>query len=175
MRDLEPGGRRPHPAVRLAARAHAVGAARGAWRSITPEPERELPRALATLAAGGRPDDSAVQAQERRIQRLVLAGRSRRWLAYLSDAVSLIERRAACEDPEVAAARRVAVEVLRNHHSLMLGLPGRGSARTELERRRLERIAAAHELLRTGGGGSAAVGGGSATFGGEPAGAGGRT
>jgi hypothetical protein len=143
MRNLEPGGRRPHPAVRLVARARAAGAARGAWRSITPEPERELPRALATLAAGGHPDALAVQAEARRIQQLVLAGGRRRWLEYLSHAVSLIERRAGCDDPAVAAARRVALEVLRNHHNLMLGLPGRRPARADAERRRLDRIAVA--------------------------------
>ena len=60
------------------------------WLSITPEPERELPRAVATLAHGGEPSASAVAAETARIERLVLHGTQREWLRYLHGVVELI-------------------------------------------------------------------------------------
>ncbi len=110
---------------------------RAAWLSITPEPERELPDAVATLAAGGRPESAAVDAERRRIERLVLHGSQRRWLAYLHEVVELIERRQACADPDVRAARRRAATVVANHHNLLLALPGPGARLTTIDRARL--------------------------------------
>ena len=110
---------------------------RAAWLSITPEPERELPEAVATLAAAGRPDPAAVEAERRRIERLVLHGSHRRWLAYLHEVVDLVEREASCADPDVAAARDRAAAVVVNHHNLLLALPGQGARLTTIDRARL--------------------------------------
>lgn len=116
------------------------------WLSLTPEPERELPAAVATLSCGGPPADRAVVAETARIERLVLRGSARSWLRYLHDVVELIELRREDPDPDVARARALAIAVLANHHNLMLALPGRGAQRTEADRRRLAELAAAvHE------------------------------
>jgi len=110
---------------------------RAAWLSITPEPERELPAAVATLAAGGRPDPAAVDAQRRRIERLVLHGSQRRWLAYLHEVVDLVEQAGSSADPDVVAARDRAAAVVSNHHNLLLALPGPGAHLTTTDRARL--------------------------------------
>ncbi len=110
---------------------------RAAWLSITPEPERELPEAVATLAAGGRPASAAVDAERRRIERLVLHGSQRRWLAYLHDVVGLIERGQASGDPDVRAAAERAATVVANHHNLLLALPGPGARLTTTDRARV--------------------------------------
>ena len=103
---------------------------RASWLSVTPEPERELPEAVATLAAGRRADTHAVMRERERIERLVLRGSQRRWLDYLHHVVGLIEASAGIEDPDVARARSRAVAVIANHHNLLLALPGRGAARS---------------------------------------------
>jgi hypothetical protein len=112
------------------------------WLSITPEPERELPAAVATLRSGGFAADHAVAEEAARIEELILHGSERRWDAYLHDVVSLIDRRADDEDPDVAKAREVAIAVISNHHNLLLALPGRGASRTESDRRRLSELLA---------------------------------
>jgi hypothetical protein len=96
--------------------------ARHAWLSITPEPERELPVAIATLRAGGPPTGSAVEAERARIERLVTKANRRAWTRYIADAAELA--RAADGDPEVAEARAVVLDVIDNHDKLTLGLPG---------------------------------------------------
>ncbi|MGZ4299651.1 MAG: hypothetical protein ACXVVK_21660 [Solirubrobacteraceae bacterium] len=96
---------------------------RAYWLSITPEPERELPEAVATMAAGRRADPDAVSAEQARIERLILHGGQRRWLAYLHDVVALIAADSGSDDPDVAAARARATKVISNHHNLLLGLP----------------------------------------------------
>ena len=110
---------------------------RAAWLSITPEPERELPQAVATLVAGGRPDPAAVDAERRRIERLVLHGSQRRWLAYLHQVVDLVDRARTSPDPDVIAARTRAAAVVANHHNLLLALPGPGARLTTTDRARL--------------------------------------
>ncbi len=111
---------------------------RASWLSVTPEPERELPDVVATLAAGRRPGPDAVQAERARIERLVLHGSRRRWLAYLHEVVALIERRAGTADPDVQAARARAGAVIANHHNLLLGLPGPAARLTADDRARLQ-------------------------------------
>ena len=103
---------------------------RASWLSITPEPERELPEAVATLAAGRRAAADAVAAERDRIERLVLHGGQRRWLAYLHDVVDLIDRsRTAATTPTSPRARERATAVIANHHNLLLGAaPGPGAA-----------------------------------------------
>lgn len=107
---------------------------RDAWLSLTPEPERELPAALAVLA------DGDVERERRRVERLVLRGGNGAWLRYLRSALELAEGGADSPDPAVARARSTVVDVVRNHHMLLLGLPGRAAERTAGERARLEAI-----------------------------------
>jgi hypothetical protein len=115
---------------------------RSPWLSLTPEPERELPAAVATLVCGHRPSGAAVAAEAARIERLVLRGRERGWNRYLHDVVELIDARGGDSDPEVAHAREVAIAVIANHHNLLLALPGRGARRTDTDRRRLMQLLA---------------------------------
>jgi hypothetical protein len=115
---------------------------RAPWLSLTPEPERELPAAVATLVCGHRPTDETVAEEAARVERLVLRGSERRWDSYLHDVVELIDARKGDSDPEVAHARDVAIAVIANHHHLLLALPGRGARRTETDRRRLTQLLA---------------------------------
>ena len=112
------------------------------WLSVTPEPERELPAAVATLRAGARATDEAVADETAEIERLILRGSERRWDRYLHGVVELIDARAGDRDPAVAEAREVAIAVIANHHNLLLALPGRGARRTDTDRRRLSQLIA---------------------------------
>jgi hypothetical protein len=116
---------------------------RAPWLSVTPEPERELPAAVAALVCGRRPTDEAVADEAGRIEQLILRGSERRWDSYLHQIVELIDRRTGDRDPDVAQAREVAIAVISNHHNLLLALPGRGARRTETDRRRLSELVAA--------------------------------
>jgi hypothetical protein len=115
---------------------------RAPWLSVTPEPERELPAAVAALRCGGPASATAVADETARIERLVLRASERRWDSYLHDVVSLIDRRTGDIDPEVARARELALAVISNHHNLLLALPGRGARRTDSDRRRLSELLA---------------------------------
>jgi hypothetical protein len=99
------------------ARAH-----RDAWLSLTPEPERDLPAAIATLRAGGPPTPDQVAAQSARAERLVLRGSRRRWLAWLREGLEAAE--SAGTGAEIEAARELVRDVVANHHALTRGLPG---------------------------------------------------
>ncbi len=116
---------------------------RAPWLSVTPEPENELPAAVATLRCGGGATGDAVAAEAARVERLVLHGSQRSWHRYLHGVVELIEHRAGDPDPDVAQAREVAIAVIANHHNLLLALPGRAARRTETDRRRLSELLAA--------------------------------
>jgi hypothetical protein len=115
---------------------------RASWLSVTPEPERELPAAVATLVRGARPSEDAVADEAARLERLVLRGTQRGWNDYLHRVVELVEQRAHEPDPDVARARTLAARVLANHHNLLLALPGRGAQQTEADRRRLAQLLA---------------------------------
>ena len=93
--------------------------ARNAWLSITPEPEFELPKALATLRAGGPPSPELVERERARAERLVTRGGRRAWRRYLAEALALAQD---AQDPAVAEARAVARDVIHNHDQLELGL-----------------------------------------------------
>jgi hypothetical protein len=114
------------------------------WLSLTPEPERELPPLVAALRSRDPRDLSELLERERlAVEEIVLRGRERDWLRYLSDAVHLV-----LDSPEVGlseAQRAAALDVLANHHRLLLGLPGDAAERTESERAALERAIAADE------------------------------
>jgi hypothetical protein len=107
------------------------------WLSVTPEPERELPDALATLRHDGSPPERAVARERERIEQLILHGSERDWLAYLSEVLGAVEASRDSRDPRVEHAREVAETVISNHHNLLLGLPGRAAEITADERRRL--------------------------------------
>ena len=93
--------------------------ARNAWLSITPEPEVELPKALATLRAGGHPSPELVAREAARAERLITRRGRRAWRRYLADALVLAR---SSEDPAVAEARAVVEDVVHNHSQLELGL-----------------------------------------------------
>jgi hypothetical protein len=107
------------------------------WLSVTPEPERELPSAVATLTVGRAPTTGEVARERTRIERLVLRGSQRQWLAYLRGVVDLIDRTTGAEDVDVARARERARAVISNHHNLLLALPGRAAEETAGDRARL--------------------------------------
>jgi hypothetical protein len=100
--------------------------ARHAWLSITPEPERELPEAIATLRAAGPPAPGLVEREQAHVERLVTRGSRRAWRAYLAEVSELA--RAASGERDVAEARAVVREVIENHDNLALGLESRRSA-----------------------------------------------
>jgi hypothetical protein len=95
---------------------------RHAWLSITPEPERELPAAIATLRAGGVPTDAEVELERRRVEGLITRASRRAWTAYIADAAALAQ--AADGEGELAQARALVLDVIDNHDNLRLGLPG---------------------------------------------------
>jgi len=114
------------------------------WLSITPEPERELPHAVVTLLRGVSPAPEEVDAEQARVEQLVLHGSQRAWLRYLHRVVELIDQRADDPDPEVQHARALATAVISNHHNLLLALPGRGAEITAADRTRLGQLEVEH-------------------------------
>lgn len=134
------------------------------WLGLTPEPERELPAAVAALRASSHhpppdpPDPTAptdptgatepappappaelVAAERRRLEHLVLRGSRRGWLRYLAEVAELVT--AAADGPwpgDDRAAALLAAEVVLDHHRMLIGLPGPGYARTAADRTALE-------------------------------------
>ena len=94
--------------------------ARHAWLSITPEPEQELPHALATLRAGGPPAPGQVAAERARAEALVLRGSRRAWRGYLAEATALA--RSATGNGAVSDARELVEDVVHNHDQLELAI-----------------------------------------------------
>ena len=116
----------------------ALRVAPQSWLSVTPEPERELPEVLATLRhESDPPPREAVEREREQIEKLILRGRQRDWLAYLTRALESTERARDSSNPRVLRAQAIVREVIANHHNLLLGLPGRAAERTADERRRL--------------------------------------
>ena len=105
-----------------------------AWLALTPEPERDLPAAIAVLRAGGPVPDAVVACERARAEALVLRGRERDYLTWLSEAAWLARSGAASADPAVARAAAVAGEVVGNQAGLLLGLRGRGRRRAAARR-----------------------------------------
>ncbi|MEY9874222.1 hypothetical protein ABH931_003716 [Streptacidiphilus sp. MAP12-33] len=128
---------------------------RNAWLGLTPEPERELPHAVARLRS--RPPE----AERRRVERLVLHGSRRGWLRYLGEVTALVTHVAAgdpvrngppgSEGSEGAVggvgamgaadveAALVAGEVVLGHHQMLIGLPGPGYDEAAADRALLTR------------------------------------
>ncbi|MFG2294398.1 hypothetical protein [Streptomyces sp. NPDC048603] len=142
------------------------------WLGLTPEPERELPAAVAALRAAparppgpypGRPGDPGhrpvpppppppppadlADAERRRVERLILRGSRHSWLRYLAEVTDLVTAVAAGSRPGDPAAALLAGEVVLDHHRMLIGLPGAGYGRTAADRAALEeavRILRAH-------------------------------
>ena len=111
------------------------------WLGLTPEPERELPEAVAALRAldsGTRQDtDSEVC----RIRHLILHGTQRTWLRYLADVTALVQRVSA--NPHAAPTTRTALnaaETVLDHHRMLIGLPGSAYDRVAADRDTLNGI-----------------------------------
>ncbi|MFC9293772.1 hypothetical protein ACFTWH_06930 [Streptomyces sp. NPDC057011] len=124
------------------------------WLGLTPEPERELPLAVAALRApsrgapAGRTEDLAA-AERHRVARLVLRGSRHGWLRYLAEVTDLVTGVAAGSRPGDPAAALLAGEVVLDHHHMLIGLPGPGYGRTAQDRTALEsavRALRAHTL-----------------------------
>jgi hypothetical protein len=110
------------------------------WLSLTPEPERLLPRARAVLLTGqARPPRELVEAERALAERLVVGGRRVRWEAWLRETAALAAGRgaaapapdatvASAADPTAASAALVR-DVVANHDALALGLPGERAER----------------------------------------------
>ncbi|MER6029792.1 hypothetical protein [Streptomyces sp. NPDC001851] len=120
------------------------------WLGLTPEPEKELPAAVAALRAPatGRPPAALVTAERRRVERLVLRGTQRGWLRYLREVTALVVDAAAASPTTDPGPALLAGEVVLDHHHMLIGLPGAAYARTAPQRRALER-ALAHLRDRT--------------------------
>lgn len=100
------------------------------WLSLTPEPERELPDAIATLRAGGRPNADEIAAERERAERLIRRGNRRAWVRWLREARGLAGSRARTnDDPTVAEAVRRATAVIENHDALAQGITPRPSGK----------------------------------------------
>ncbi|RAG80828.1 hypothetical protein DN069_36025 [Streptacidiphilus pinicola] len=120
------------------------GSRRNAWLGLTPEPERELPHAVARLR-GWLPDAAvlgtapsvnpvacaATAAERRRVERLILHGNRRSWLGYLREVAELVADVASGiahgegpPGPQDVEAALVAGEVVLAHHQMLIGLPG---------------------------------------------------
>jgi len=112
-----------------------------AWLALTPEPERDLPAAMAVLrsaTAGGAAATAAdAEREAARAEALVLHGSEPSYLAWLREAADLAAAGARSPDPEVAQAADVVREVVENQAGLLLGLPG-GGRRRERARQALE-------------------------------------
>jgi hypothetical protein len=113
------------------------------WLGLTPEPERELPVAVAALRAH-RADPAAtdidlrpwIDAEARRIDSLIMHGTQRSWLRYLSEVTALVTT-ADTENPTTVLH---AAETVLEHHRMLIGLPGSAYERVTRDRKALARI-----------------------------------
>ncbi|MGW1893392.1 hypothetical protein ACWCP6_24560 [Streptomyces sp. NPDC002004] len=110
------------------------------WLGLTPEPERELPAAVAALRprTDGHSLAALTTAERRRVEGLILRGTQRSWLGYLREVTALVVGTAegtASADPRAAL---VAGEVVLDHHRMLIGLPGAGYERAAPQRQALE-------------------------------------
>ncbi|MER7577728.1 hypothetical protein [Streptomyces sp. NPDC126514] len=110
------------------------------WLGLTPEPEQELPAAVAALRCprDDHPPSALVAAERHRVERLVLGGTQRGWLRYLHEVTELVIKAARSPVADPGAAL-LAGEVVLDHHRMLIGLPGAGYDRTAAQRRELER------------------------------------
>lgn len=107
---------------------------RDRWLFLTPESEAVLPSAVAALAAALGEPGRAEDAEREALERIVVEGRSREWLAYLRERRLLLERYVDRHGADSLAAH--VADVLMNHWLLALTVPGEEDA-AEVERARL--------------------------------------
>jgi hypothetical protein len=100
-----------------------VRRAKSTWLSLTPEPELELPAAIARLRHGVEPAPGDLERERARAERLVVHGSRRRWERWLDEARALAGSEA--DDPAKQDARAAAIDVISNHDALKLGLAER--------------------------------------------------
>ncbi|MEU6672356.1 hypothetical protein [Streptomyces sp. NPDC046727] len=114
------------------------------WLGLTPEPEQELPAAVAALRARAddHPPADLVAAERHRVERLVLRGTHHGWLRYLREVTDLVVEAATGPTTTDPRSALLAGEVVLDHHRMLIGLPGAGYARTATQRRDLERALA---------------------------------
>ncbi|RST07779.1 hypothetical protein EF910_04845 [Streptomyces sp. WAC07149] len=113
------------------------------WLGLTPEPERELPTAVAALRTSSpgtppAPPQDLADAERRRVEHLVLRGTRQGWLRYLGEVTDLVTSVAAGSRAGDPAAALLAGEVVLDHHRMLIGLPGPGYGRTARDRTALE-------------------------------------
>lgn len=136
------------------------------WLGLTPEPERDLPGAVALLrsrrvpvaapAADPSSDPDAdlaadlaalIGAERSRVEALILRGTQRSWMRYLAEVTALVTEAAASAqaDGDLDATRDAAETVLE-HHRMLIGLPGTAYDRAADDREALSGLVAS---LRT--------------------------
>jgi hypothetical protein len=98
-------------------------AAADRWLFLTPEPEVELPAAVAALAAALSEPARGEREETALVEAIVLHGEYAEWLAYLRDRRVLLERYLERFGPDALAGH--VVDVLNNHHQLALTVPDR--------------------------------------------------
>ncbi|GGQ75360.1 hypothetical protein [Couchioplanes azureus] len=103
-----------------------------AWLGLTPEPERELPAAVAVLHAG------SAATERSRIERLLLRGTQRAWLRYLDEVTRMVVAAAEASDPRRRDSARHVAAVVLEHHRMLIGLPGPAYDRTAAQREALQ-------------------------------------
>lgn len=96
------------------------------WLSLTPEPERELPDAVATLRHGSAAPPERLAAERERVERLIVGARRRAYERWLAEARTLARSRARHSDPDLRAAAETTIAVIDNHEALRSGLMRRG-------------------------------------------------
>jgi len=96
------------------------------WLSLTPEPERELPAAVATLRHGGPAPPERVAAEQERFERLIVRARRRAYRRWLAEARVLAVASVEGADPELRSAADLTIAVIDNHEALGSGLSRRG-------------------------------------------------
>lgn len=118
---------------------------RDRWLFLTPESEAVLPSAVAALAAALGEPGRAEDAEREALERIVVEGRYREWLAYLRERRMLLERYVERHGADALSAH--VADVLMNHWLLALTVPGEEDA-AEAERSRMRDLV---RRLRRGG------------------------
>jgi hypothetical protein len=96
------------------------------WLSLTPEPELELPAAVATLRHGSAAPPELVAAERERLERLVVRARRRAYGRWLDEARRLALAGDGSSDEDLRSAAHLTLAVIDNHEALRSGLERRG-------------------------------------------------
>jgi hypothetical protein len=96
------------------------------WLSLTPEPEVELPAAVATLRHGSAAPPDRIARERERFERLVARARRRAYRRWLAEARQLALDGDSSEDEDLHSAADLTLAVIDNHEALRSGLERRG-------------------------------------------------